>query len=621
MILLAKEREAEMVCEVVENAISCLGKGYDITSAFRLNYCKGEKRLVMLNENDRQLVVPGFGVVENVSVDIKCDKGDRMRYQTGALEFYQMSEQINTRNSLPGKIPTGYFNSAFKFSGNSFAEDASKTKCLAIDGTLVSLLNFHIDHSPLILLDEIKNAVPTIWDPYSLARFIRMYGTHIVVGLSIGGQDALILKQELSSTLEPSEITNHLHSLGDELFEGACKYNPFQRRSRELKRIPEAFKIFDIPPTLIDSFSTLTTKDGITVIRTKRGGDRFENFHCQWLQTVTSNPDAINFKFIPITSLLKHVNGNGYLSHAINLYIRYKPPVSDLGSFLDFQKHKLWAPIHSDHPLGPVTNRTIPRPALRFNLMGPSLHVNTTQVRVGTLPVTGMRLYLEGMKCQRLAIHLEHLSHTPTILQNKIDEISRWRGTDDMNNKQYFEAVQWKSCSHICTSSVEYEPAWAANKDTAFIVTGAQLQVKKHGSKSVLHLRLLFSKVTGLVIGRSILEAGSSSNLIQKSGLSPFVSMNNLGNQEKEKQKPVVLDSGVFSTDPPISMKSQKFTKFIDTSHLCKGAQDSPGHWIVTGAKLDLEKGKIYLQVKFSLLYFSSMNAGTYRVGEEKISN
>ncbi|CAN6239504.1 unnamed protein product [Urochloa humidicola] len=33
--------------------------------------------------------------------------------------------------------------------------------------------------------------------------------------------------------------------------------------------------------------------------------------------------------------------GAGYLSHAINLYLRYKPPVADLKYFLDFQYHKM----------------------------------------------------------------------------------------------------------------------------------------------------------------------------------------------------------------------------------------------------------------------------------------
>lgn len=57
-----------------------------------------------------------------------------------------------------------------------------------------------------------------------------------------------------------------------------------------------------------------------------------------------------------------------------------KPPLSDLRYFLDFQAHKLWAPMHSDLPLGPISNRSIPTPALTFTLMGPELFVNSSQV-------------------------------------------------------------------------------------------------------------------------------------------------------------------------------------------------------------------------------------------------
>lgn len=44
--------------------------------------------------------------------------------------------------------------------------------------------------------------------------------------------------------------------------------------------------------------------------------------HSSWLQTVPSNPEAILFKFVPISSLLAGIPGSGYLSHAINLYLR-----------------------------------------------------------------------------------------------------------------------------------------------------------------------------------------------------------------------------------------------------------------------------------------------------------
>lgn len=57
-----------------------------------------------------------------------------------------------------------------------------------------------------------------------------------------------------------------------------------------------------------------------------------------------------------------------------------KPPISDLQYFLDFQSHKIWAPIHNDLPLGPTTNMASQSPALHFNFMGPKLYVNTTQV-------------------------------------------------------------------------------------------------------------------------------------------------------------------------------------------------------------------------------------------------
>lgn len=63
---------------------------------------------------------------------------------------------------------------------------------------------------------------------------------------------------------------------------------------------------------------------GVTVIYSKRGGDTAASNHSEWLLTVLTKPDAINFKLVPITSLLKGVTGMGFLSHAINLYLRCK---------------------------------------------------------------------------------------------------------------------------------------------------------------------------------------------------------------------------------------------------------------------------------------------------------
>ncbi|MBA0726140.1 hypothetical protein Golax_001988 [Gossypium laxum] len=55
----------------------------------------------------------------------------------------------------------------------------------------------------------------------------------------------------------------------------------------------------------------------------RKGGKLNSNLsHSEWCQTVQSEPDVISMSFIPITSLLSGVNGSGYLTHAINLYLR-----------------------------------------------------------------------------------------------------------------------------------------------------------------------------------------------------------------------------------------------------------------------------------------------------------
>lgn len=59
------------------------------------------------------------------------------------------------------------------------------------------------------------------------------------------------------------------------------------------------------------------------VIYKRRGGkDSKEISHSDWLNTVQGEPDVISMSFLPITSLLNGVPGSGFLSHAINLYLR-----------------------------------------------------------------------------------------------------------------------------------------------------------------------------------------------------------------------------------------------------------------------------------------------------------
>lgn len=65
----------------------------------------------------------------------------------------------------------------------------------------------------------------------------------------------------------------------------------------------------------------------IKFISKRKGGNK--NLpHKEWCQTVQTEPDVISMSFVPITSLLSGINGSGFLTHAINLYIRCKHGIS-----------------------------------------------------------------------------------------------------------------------------------------------------------------------------------------------------------------------------------------------------------------------------------------------------
>ncbi|TKW20771.1 hypothetical protein SEVIR_4G110500v4 [Setaria viridis] len=519
-----------------------------------------------------------------------------------------MSEVFNHRNSLTGKIPSGLFNSCFGLECSSWAEDASATKCLAFDGYFISLLDLRLDCRPLALADHVVRDVPAAWDPSAIASFIEKYGTHIVVGLSLGGQDVVYVKQDNSSPLSPSEIKEHLDRLGDQLFTGTCTLPPSNRKSRDHKfKVPEAFNVFDAQVTrqrLEGMIAPVSCKEGVTVIHSKRGGNAAASDHSEWLLTVMAMPEAINFKLVPITSLLKGVTGVGFLSHAINLYLRYKPPKEELRYFLDFQHHRLWAPVNSDLPLGPCSNRQGASPALHFRLVGSKLYVSSSEVIVPRLPVTGMRLHLEGKKNNRLGIHLQHLSNTPTFIKERSAKQPIWRGSEMISDERYYEPVQWRMFAHVCTVPVKYDPRWGstAGSPSAYIVSGAQLHVKAHDSTNILHLRLLYTEL----LGYKVVQSKWAHNTVRLSGKGSFLSMSlvaSSGAVEEERQPARVhIDSGVFAGGPPVPVGTQRLLKFVETSQVTMGPQDSPGYWLVTGAKLDVEKGKISLHVKFSLL-------------------
>lgn len=583
--------------KAAEIAIGSIGRGYDISTDIRLKYCKGDSinsRLIEIDETDvREVVLPGGVSIPNVSKSIKCDKGERIRFRSDVLSFQQMSEQFNQELSLTGKIPSGLFNTMFEFSG-SWQRDAAHTKSLAFDGVLITLYTVALEKSQMVLCDHVKKAVPSSWDPPALARFIDTFGTHIIVGMKMGGKDVIYLKQQHSSTLQPADVQKKLKEMADRRFLDA---NGHYSIASDQVFPNDKFGIREQRLTFanISPSSSYSHKEDIVSICKRRGGRDDRNLsHNEWLQTVQSEPDVISMSFIPITSVLNGVPGSGFLSHAINLYLRYKPPIVELHQFLEFQLPRQWAPVFSDLPLGPQRKQRSSA-SLQFSFMGPKLYVNSTQVDVGKRPVTGLRLYLEGKKSNRLAIHLQHLSSLPKIFQLEDDPNENVRRKS--YDRRFYEKVQWKNFSHVCTAPVESE-------EDLSIVTGAQLQVENYGIKNILFLRLRFSTVLGAKAVKHP-EWEGSLKLGAKSGLiSTLISQHFTSTFQKPPPRPadVNINSAVYPGGPPVPVQAPKLLKFVDTTEMTRGPQESPGYWVISGAKLVVDKGKISLRVKYSLL-------------------
>ncbi|XP_042508132.1 MACPF domain-containing protein At4g24290 [Macadamia integrifolia] len=583
--------------EAAESVIESIGLGYDIAIDLRLKYCKNESsdpRLIELDEEQCQnVVLPGGLVIPNASKSIKCDKGERIRFRSDVLSFQQMAEQCNQEISLSGKIPSGLFNAMFELSG-CWQKDAANTKALAFDGWFITIYTVALTKSQMVLRDHVKQAVPPSWDPAALAKFIEKFGTHVIVGLKMGGKDVIYLKQHHSSNLQPSEVQKRLKEIADKRFldaSGQYDADPelYEKEKFEVRK--QRLRFADTSTS-----SSFALKEDISCFYKRRGGSDDRNLpHNEWLHTVQSEPDVISMSFVPITSLLNGVPGSGFLSHAINLYLRYKPPIEELHQFLEFQLPRQWAPVFSELPLGPQVKQQSSA-SLQFSFMGPKLYVNTTPVDVGKRPVTGLRLYLEGKRNNRLAIHLQHLSSLPKIFQLNDDPNPNGNFTQNSNDRKYYEKVQWKNFSHICTAPVE------SDEDLS-IVTGAQFQVRDSGIKKVLFLRLRFATVSGATVVKRP-EWDGSPGLAHKSGIISALISSHFTAPQKQPPRPaeVNINSAVYPGGPPVPVQTPKLLKFVDTTEMTRGPQDNPGYWVVSGAKLMVEKGKISLRVKYSLL-------------------
>lgn len=572
------------------NSVQALGRGFDVNFDTRLLYCKGVggSRVVEIdNKNTKDLWLYDNLVVPNVSRDIKNSQDTVRRESSGVCSFLEMAEFFNKKVGLSGDVPLGSFNAAFSYTGSK-SIDAAATKTLAMDGFFIPLAKVQLIKSPLVLQENVKQAVPTSWDPPSLASFIENFGTHVITSVTIGGKDVIFVKQHQTSPLSTMEIKNYVQDIGNQRFSSADSLtNSGLLKYKDKGGEPSLFNNQGIYPQPTSApYLTGNGKEDVTVIFRRRGGDDLEQSHSQWARTVRSSPDVIEMSFSPIALLLEGLTGNEHLVRAINLYLEHKPQIEELRYFLEFQVPRVWAPAQDKLP-GHQRKEPV-CPSLQFSMMGQKLYISQEQVSVGRKPVTGLRLCLEGSKQNRLCIHLQHLTSLPKILQPFWDThvaigAPKWQGPEEQDSR-WFEPVKWKKYSHVSTAPIESPATFIGDFSGVYIVTGAQLGVWDFGSINVLYMKLLYSRLPGCTIRRSLWDHSPHDNSRK---------VVTTGNNN--------VDSSSGSTEV---IAGNKLAKFVDMSEMTKGPQDSPGHWLVTGGKLGVEKGKIVLRVKYSLLNY-----------------
>ncbi|KAL2899900.1 MACPF domain-containing protein CAD1 [Bienertia sinuspersici] len=541
----------EAALQTAINAIQALGRGFDVNFDTRLLYCKGiaGSRILQIDEEPTwDMRFSNNVIVSNVPRGVKNEPCIPGRESSGVCSYDEMVKHFNTKADLLANIPLGSFNAAFNFTGSKHI-DAASTKSLSVDGFVIPLAKIQLNKSSWVLHDNVMRAIPTSWDPPSLASFIENFGTHVITSVTIGGKDVIYVKQHQSSPLSAMEMKNYVQDIGNRrLVIQACS------TAKEY---------------------TLNQQD-ITIIFRRRGGDDLEQSHKQWAKTVQSSPDIIEMAFVPISDLIKDSAKKEHLTRAISLYLEYKPPIEELRYFLEFQIPRVWAPLHDRLP-GQQRKEPV-CPSLQFSLMGQKLYVSQEQVSVGRKPVTGVRLFLDGTKQNRLSIHLQHLASLPKIMFPHWDThvaigAPKWLGPEEQDSR-WFEPVKWKNFSHVSTAPIESPETFA----------GAQLGVWDFGSRNVLYMKLLYSRLPGCTIRRSWWDHSPS--------------------DKPRKPGAAEVASGDSSSGSSENVSGNKLVKFIDMSEMTKGPEDLPGHWLVTGGKLGIEKGKIVLRVKYSLLNY-----------------
>ncbi|KAF8369960.1 hypothetical protein HHK36_032011 [Tetracentron sinense] len=193
-----------------------------------------------------------------------------------------------------------------------------------MDGFFIPLCKVQLIKSPLVLQENVKRAIPSSWDPSSLASFIENFGTHVITSVTIGGKDVIYVKQHHSSPLSTMEIKNYVQDIGYQR-EWILAYSTAKGSTLNL-----------LVPHILTGKKMLQSFSG--------GG----------------------------------VNGKDHLTRAIGLYLEYKPPIEELRYFLEFQ---------NPSDMGPGTGQASWPPkkepvfhSLQFSLMGQKLYISQEQV-------------------------------------------------------------------------------------------------------------------------------------------------------------------------------------------------------------------------------------------------
>ena len=93
-----------------------------------------------------------------------------------------MAANFNERSGVKGNIPLGCFNAMFNYTG-SWQVDAASTKYLVLVGYVIPLYEVKLAKLTLFLRNDIKQAVPSSWDPASLARYSPLCFLYLILSV------------------------------------------------------------------------------------------------------------------------------------------------------------------------------------------------------------------------------------------------------------------------------------------------------------------------------------------------------------------------------------------------------------------------------------------------------